>query len=89
MREILIGEKSLSDTSGNAITCTYHILVRTILSPVMLESYGVRVAIAQTGEQEDVPDITVRADRIEALIRLLLRGGVTPCTLREVIEDWL
>ena len=53
------------------------------------ESYGIRILMIQTGEREEVLDITVRPDRIESLAQILVGGGVTPCTLREVVEDWL
>ena len=57
--------------------------------PVCCESYGIRILMIQTGEREVVLDITVRPDRIESLAQILVGGGVTPCTLREVVEDWL
>lgn len=50
---------------------------------------GVCITMLQTGEREEVLDITVRPERILSLAQMLARGGVTPCTLREVIDDWL
>ena len=89
MREILIGETVLTQSVEKTITCKYYILIRTLPSPVCCESYGVCIVIAQTGERAEVQDITVCAERIEALATLLLRGKVTPCTLREIVDDWL
>ena len=71
------------------MTCTYRLLIRTLPEPMDCESYGVGIRIEETGEQENVFDITVSQARIESLAELLLEGGVTPCTLRDVIEDWL
>lgn len=89
MREILIGEAELTTLVGRPMTCVYHMLIRSVPPPVCCESYGIGVVISQTGEREDVLDITVCPERIEELARLVVRGKVTPCTLREVIEDWL
>ena len=34
-------------------------------------------------------NLTVSAGRIDQLMELLVRNGVTPVTLRDVVEDWL
>ncbi|MCI5499768.1 MAG: DUF6514 family protein [Clostridiales bacterium] len=89
MRELFCGQIDLSNQIGRPMTCEYRILIRTLPPPVCCESYGISVTMAQTGEREDIPDITVQAERIEHLARLLVNGAVTPCTLREIVEDWL
>lgn len=89
MRQIMIGEVDLTDGAGRPITCHYHLLIREIPPPVAVESYGLGVTIAQSGEKEEIWDITVCYRRIEALAGLVIRGSVTPCTLREVVDDWL
>ena len=89
MRELFIGQVDLSNQIGRPATCAYWILIRTIPPPVCCESYGIRILMIQTGEREEVLDITVRPDRSESLAQILVGGGVTPCTLREVVEDWL
>ncbi len=89
MRQILIGEVDLTEGTDRPLTCRYHLLVREIPPPVSGESYGIGVTIQQTGEQAEIWDITVCSKRIRALADLVLRGGVTPCTLREVVDDWL
>ena len=83
MRELFIGQVDLSNQIGRPATCAYWILIWTIPPPVCCESYGIRILMIQTGEREEVLDITVRPAQI------LVGGGVTPCTLREVVEDWL
>lgn len=89
MRELVMGETVLDVAGDDALTCEYRVLIRTLPPPVCCESYGIRVTLKQTGEQKEVPDITFCRGRIEELADLLLRNGVTPCTLLEVITDWL
>ena len=88
-RQILLGESDLTELAGRPITCQYHLLIRTLLPPLNYESYGVGIVISQTGEREEIWDITTRSERIEELANRLICGGVTPCALREVVEDWL
>ena len=51
-------------------------------------SYGVKVT-GPDGESEAIPNITVRAGRIDELAELVRRNQVSPVTLRDVVEDWL
>lgn len=89
MRELFFGQVDLSNQIGRPATCEYRILVRTLPPPVCCESYGISITLVETGEREELQDITVQPERIEALARLLAGGSVTPCTLREIVEDWL
>jgi hypothetical protein len=50
--------------------------------------YGIRIE-KQDGEWDEVRDITTSQSRIEELFELLWRNGVTPMSLREILEDWL
>ena len=84
MRELFYDMVDLSNQIGRPATCVYWILVRTFPPPV-----SCCITMLQTGEREEVLDITVRPERILSLAQMLARGGVTPCTLREVIDDWL
>jgi hypothetical protein len=52
-------------------------------------SYGIEVALEDTGEVASVEDITVDETRAVRLLRLLTRGTVTPVALRDVVEDFL
>ncbi len=89
MREILLGTNRLLDPEGGPLTCRYHIVVHTLPPPLACESYGLHIIRLETGEEAAVPDLTVQWARIEPLAAAILRGCVTPCALREVVEDWL
>ena len=89
MRQIMIGEVEWTDGVGAAMTCRYHLLVREIPPPLAGESYGIGVTILQTGEGVEIWDITPCQRQIESLASLVMGGGVTPCTLRDVVDDWL
>ena len=47
------------------------------------------ILVGEDGEEASVPNLTVSAGRIDQLMELLVRNGVTPVTLRDVVEDWL
>ena len=89
MRELFFGQTSLWEESGVGLHCVYQILISNTPPPLCCESYGIRVSVIETGEREEIGNITVRPERIEELADLLLRGQVTPCTLRDVVDDWL
>lgn len=58
MRELFYDMVDLSNQIGRPATCVYWILVRTVPPPVSCESYGVCITMLQTGEREEVLDIT-------------------------------
>ena len=89
MREHLFATVDLSQQAGCPLSCTYHILIKDITEPIQCESYGVRITVDQTGERKELPDITVLPDAVLKLVQQLAEGGVTPSTLRSVVEDWL
>ena len=89
MRQIILGEVDLTDGAGAVLTCRYHLLVREIPPPWEGESYGIGVSVVQTGERKEIWDITVSDRRIHDLVGLVMAGGVTPCTLGDVVDDWL
>ena len=90
MKELSVAQKQATDEMGRAHTYDYAILVgeMPVSAGFSCESYGVRIC-EQDGEEERVPHITVSAARIDELMDLLVRNTVTPCTLRDVVEDWL
>ena len=89
MREFSIGQVEQSTSYGGRMICLYQFLVRDVPPRVCCESYGIRITDLDSGENEEVPDITIFPERIQALAQMLLQGGVTPCTLRDVVDDWL
>ena len=89
MREAYWGSARLIAEDGRPISCRYYILVRTCPPPVNGESYGVRITREETGETAVVPDLTMLPSRIHALADQLIRCGVTPCALGDVVDDWL
>ena len=89
MREHLLATVDLSQQAGRPLSCTYHILIKDITEPIQCESYGVRITVDQTGERKELPDITVLPDAVLKVVQQLAEGGVTPCTMRSVVEDWL
>lgn len=59
-------------------------------SPV--RSYGVEAQLMQCGNVVDkcrVDDVSCNKDEVLALIGRVAANGVTPVTLRDVIDDWL
>lgn len=90
MRELSVVQKQAQDETGREYLYDYSILVgeMTVSPGVSCESYGVRIR-ERGGESSEVPNITVSISRIDELMELLIRNTVTPCTLRDVVEDWL
>ena len=51
--------------------------------------YGVAVSNDTTGERAMISDVLLRPTDGEALLSRMAAGGVTPLTLREVVEDFV
>ena len=89
MRELFLQTLKLPDESGAIRSYDYAILIDEMdVGPYSCESYGIRVA-EQGGAEASVPNVTCSAARIDELSNLLLRNGVTPITLQDVLSDWL
>jgi hypothetical protein len=89
MRELQAGTSEQINEDGEKLTCVYSILVRYMETEPHLESYGIRVSVVETGEQAELLDLTTSSARISELANRLAGGGVTPCALGDVVEDWL
>ena len=88
LRRIVLGEVEVEDEFDEMnVTCQYQLLVRTYSMGV--EIYGLGITILQTGEYVEFWDITMISEQIETLAALLMRGQVTPCALRDILEDVL
>lgn len=90
MRELLVDTCRETGEDGRSHGYRYYILVgeMAVSGGLACESYGVKV-VGEDGEEAAVPDITTSTSRIDALMELLIRNGVSPVTLRDVIDDWL
>ncbi len=88
MRELEIGHCALQLDTGKEVRAHYAIVVAETTGRVACESYGVKIWL-EGGESVRVDDITLDTNRIETLANLLHRHSVTPCTLRDVLDDWL
>lgn len=89
MREYWIGNNSMISEMGGSLTCDYIVLVQEVGNHFSYESYGIKVTTKENGESAQVLDLTVNSNRILELGNLLCRNAVTPCTLLDVISDWL
>ena len=63
----------------------YYLLVEEQVNET--ETYGIGVEYGE--ERVDVPDITPSQKGVSVLLDTMIRGTVTPVTLRDVAEDWL
>lgn len=89
MRELFLETVELADQNGTVRRFDYSILIGEMdVGPYACESYGVRIS-EQGGGQASVPNITCSASRIDELSGLLVRNGVTPTALCDVVLDWL
>lgn len=89
MRELFLETVALTDQTGCVHRYDYSILIGEMdLGSYACESYGVKVS-EQGGGQACVPNITCSASRIDELSGLLVRNGVTPAALNDVLSDWL
>ena len=90
MRELFVDAAVLSDEQGREHRYEYHIVIDEMdVGRFACESYGLRVREQGNGASCTVPNITCSIARIDELCALAVRGGVTPSTLRDVVEDWL
>ena len=89
MRELFLETVELADPAGGMRRFDYSILIGEMdVGAYACESYGVKVA-EQGGEQALVENNTCSASRIDELSGLLVRNGVTPAALYDVVSDWL
>lgn len=88
LREVLIEQREARGEEGKSWRLGYYLLVDEVGSGgFFCESYGVRVALLESGETAQVRHITTSRSRIEELLERLCRNLVTPVTLHDVVED--
>ena len=89
MRELFLQTLTLPDESGAARSYDYIILIDEMdVGPYSCESYGIRI-VEQGGAEASAAHVTCSAARIDELSGLLVRNGVTPAGLDDVLSDWL
>lgn len=79
LRKLLVGE-----TRCRVSYARYYLLAEESETG---ESYG--VAIELEGEKAAVRDLSPSRKKVRELAAALMRGGVTPVALRDVVDDWL
>ncbi len=89
MRELLLDTKTV-EGEEKTLRCRYMILVgEKRVGSFACEAYGVKIVDEEMGESVEIPDLTVSAQRIDQLMEQLVKGGVTPAGLADVVADWL
>lgn len=90
MRELFLKTISMEDARGRERRYDYSIIIDEMdVGPYACESYGLQVREQGSGETCRIPHITCSMERIDRLSELVMRGGVTPVTLHDVVSDWL
>ena len=90
MRELFVDTASFRDEQGRERRYDYHIVIDEMdVGRFTCESYGLCVREQGNGASCTVANITCSIPRIDELCALAVRLGVTPITLRDVVEDWL
>ena len=89
MRELLVDSRQETGEEGQTCGYRYYILVGEMpVGGLTCESYGVKI-VGENGDQASVENLTIRTERIDRLMELLIRNAVSPVALRDVIDDWL
>lgn len=88
MGKLLVGEREFN-LETRCFHCKYYVLVDMVEKPISMESYGVGILLTETGERVFVSDITPSEKKIISFGELLYRNSVTPCTLMDILADWL
>lgn len=81
MRETLVGVQSVLDETGRQYQFSYYRMDSG-------KDYGVCIR-DQDGAVAMAPGVTTRRRRVDALLRKLMRGSVSPAGLEDVLADWL
>ena len=83
--KLLLSESRLLDTPLGELSIRYELL-REEREP---KYYSVRLWNETTGERSQAPELTTDRDLALRFFEGVLRGSVTPLTLREIVEDFL
>lgn len=85
----LMYKKTIRDSRDRPMELAYYLVSEAENGDAV--QYGVTIRASRAGARTDAQlcAITVSAERIEELLRLLADGSVTPVGLRDVVDDWL
>lgn len=90
MRELFLRTLTLKDERGAAHSYDYYVIIDEMdVGPFSCESYGIRIEEQGGGASALAPHVTCSIARIDELSELILRNGVTPLSLHDVVSDWL
>ncbi len=91
MRELYVNTCETTGEDGVTRRYDYSVLIdeMDLKGGFSCESYGVIIRGQNGKEVALVPNITPSVSRIDSLMELLIRNAVTPCTLADVLSDWL
>lgn len=81
MFETLIAVQTVKGEDGEVHNFSYYRLEDE-------KCYGVCIK-DQAGAMAMIPNVTTKRRRIDALLRKMIRGCVSPVSMRDVVEDWL
>ncbi len=89
MRRMAVATRGLVDEMGRQRQFCYDLIIDIEEGErFAFENYG--IGIRETGGDEVViRGITLRAERIDELLTLLVDGVVSPIAVRDVVADWL
>lgn len=88
--EFFLDTMALQDETHKPRRYDYYILKDHLdLDGYSGESYGLKIEEKETGQVALVPHVTSQASDMDRLARRLMELQVTPCTLVDVIQDWL
>ncbi|MDR0325783.1 MAG: DUF6514 family protein [Oscillospiraceae bacterium] len=87
MRSEFYGSAVVPVEDGRTVTYTLLCDEAGTAGPLGCEFYGVRVEMG--GEAASRPCLTASKSSVSGLLEKLVRGGVTPVGLGDVVDDWL
>ena len=87
MEKLTTFSASLQLPSGK--TCTVEYAVIASRGPGGIASYGLYVAIADTGERCRIEDLSVSRQAVTDFARRLRDGAVTPAAVMDVVQESL
>jgi hypothetical protein len=79
-------EKKITTEKGETLTVYYELTESVELGETQ---YGITACVVETGEKECVNDISSSKTEVAQLLDKLLKNDVTPCTLKDVIYDYI